>query len=95
MGIVGIVPGAKHFVTDDLYADQYVFVNSYGKRIAENGGTPVGVLSSDGYIISRALELCDSFVVTGGARFSPIIFRSWNTRRRPESACWVSALACR
>ena len=75
MGIVGIVPGAKLFTTDDLYADQYVFVNSYGKRIAENGGTPVGVLSSDGYVVSRALELCDSFVFTGGARFFPYHFQ--------------------
>ena len=48
MRIIGIVPGAKLFGSEDLYADQYLFVNGYPKRILANGGTPVGILSSDG-----------------------------------------------
>ena len=75
MRIVGIVPGAKLFGSEDLYADHYLFVNSYPKRVRENGGIPVGLLSSDGYVIPEALELCDSFVFCGGARFYPYHFQ--------------------
>ena len=75
MRIVGIVPGAKLFSSEDLYADQYLFVNGYPKRISENGGTPVGVLSNDGYVIPGCLDVCDSFVFCGGAKFSPYHFQ--------------------
>ena len=71
MRIVGVVPGAKLFGSEDLYADHYLFVNGYPKRIAACGGTPIGILSSDGSVIPEALELCDSFVFCGGARCSP------------------------
>ena len=39
--IVGVVPTAHLFETDDFYKDNYIFVNNYGKRIAENGGVAV------------------------------------------------------
>ena len=58
MRIIGIVPGAKLFGSEDLYADQYLFVNGYPKRILANGGTPVGILSSDGYAAEDSLSLC-------------------------------------
>ena len=74
MRIIGVVPGAKLFGSEDLYADQYLFVNGYPKRISACGGTPIGILSSDGYVIERALELCDAFVFCGGARFYPYHF---------------------
>ena len=74
MRIIGVVPGAKLFGSEDLYADQYLFVNGYPKRISVCGGTPIGILSSDGYVIERALELCDAFVFCGGARFYPYHF---------------------
>ena len=45
------------------------------KRIAACGGTPIGILSSDGSVIPEALELCDSFVFCGGARFYPYHFQ--------------------
>lgn len=38
MRIVGVVPGAKLFGSEDLYADHYLFVNGYPKRIAACGG---------------------------------------------------------
>ena len=75
MRLIGIVPGAKLFGSEDLYADQYLFVNGYPKRISANGGTPVGLLSSDGYIIPGALEACSAFVFCGGARFYPYHFQ--------------------
>ena len=74
MRIIGVVPGAKLFGSEDLYADQYLFVNGYPKRTSVCGGTPIGILSSDGYVIERALELCDAFVFCGGARFYPYHF---------------------
>ena len=75
MRIIGIVPGAKLFGSEDLYADQYLFVNGYPKRILANGGTPVGILSSDGYAAQDSLALCDAFVFCGGARFYPYHFQ--------------------
>ena len=75
MRIIGIVPGAKLFGSEDLYADHYLFVNGYPKRIAACGGTPIGILSSDGSVIPEALTLCDSFVFCGGARFYPYHFQ--------------------
>ena len=86
MRIVGVVPGAKLFGSEDLYADHYLFVNGYPKRIAACGGTPIGVLSSDGYVIPEALAARASI---------PIIFRSWNTRPDPVSPCSASASVCR
>ena len=74
--VVGIVPGAKLFTSDDLYADQYFFVNAYPKRIADYGGTPVGVMCSDGYAVASSLELCDAFVFCGGSRFFPYHFQT-------------------
>ena len=58
MRIIGIVPGAKLFGSEDLYADQYLFVNGYPKRILANGATPIGILSSDGYAAQDSLALC-------------------------------------
>lgn len=75
MRTIGIVPGARLFESDDLYADHYLFVNGYPKRISENGGAPVGVLSSDGYVIARSLDICDAFVFCGGAKFYPYHFQ--------------------
>ena len=69
MRIIGVVPGAKLFGSEDLYADQYLFVNGYPKRILANGAVPVGILSSDGYAAEESLSLCDAFVFCGGARF--------------------------
>ena len=39
MRIIGVVPGAKLFGSEDLYADQYLFVNGYPKRISVCGGS--------------------------------------------------------
>lgn len=73
--IVGIVPTAKLFQTDDLYSDNYIFVNNYIKRVVENDGIPVGIVSEDGYAIDEELGLCDSFLICGGARIYPYHFQ--------------------
>ena len=43
--------------------------------IAACGGTPIGILSSDGYAAEDSLSLCDAFVFCGGARFYPYHFQ--------------------
>ncbi len=89
MRIVGVVPGAKLFGSGDLYADHYLFVNGYPKRIAACGGTPIGILSSDGSVIPEALELCDSFVFCGGARFYPYHFQVMEYAARSEAVLGI------
>ena len=39
--IIGVVPTARLFENDDPYQDNYVFVNSYVRRVAEAGGVPI------------------------------------------------------
>lgn len=73
--IVGIVPTARLFQNDDFYADNYIFVNNYIKRVVENNGIPVGIVSNDGYAIVDELELCDSFLICGGGRIYPYHFQ--------------------
>ncbi len=74
--IVGIVPSARLFETDDYYKDQYFFVNNYAKRVAQAGGVPVGLLADDGYILPRPLETCDAFLFCGGRRILPYHFQA-------------------
>ncbi|MEA5060649.1 MAG: gamma-glutamyl-gamma-aminobutyrate hydrolase family protein [Candidatus Pelethousia sp.] len=69
--VIGIVPTARLFDTDDPYKDQYIFVNNYGKRILENGGIPLGILSADGKVAEEALELCQGFLLCGGSKLWP------------------------
>ena len=74
--IVGIVPSARLFENEDLYQDQYCFVNNYGLRVARNGGTPIGLLSEDGRLFEEALELTDSILICGGSRIYPYHFQA-------------------
>lgn len=74
--IVGIVPTAHLFETDDFYQDNYTFVNNYSKRVVENGGIPMGLLANDGQAFEDALARCDAFVICGGARIFPYHFQT-------------------
>ena len=74
--IIGLVPTARLFDTDDYYKDNYLFVNNYAKRVAENGGVPLGVLAADGYAIEESLQACDGFVFCGGNRIFPYHFQA-------------------
>ena len=73
---VGVVPNAHLFETDDPYKDQYIFVNNYARRIAANGGIPLGILPTDGYALEETLEECDAFVFCGGNRIFPYHFQA-------------------
>ena len=69
--IIGVVPTARLFENDDPYQDNYVFVNSYIRRVAEAGGVPVGLLSVDGTLAPGALESCDALLLCGGRKIWP------------------------
>lgn len=69
--VIGIVPTARLFDTEDPYKDQYIFVNNYVRRILDNGGTPLGVLSVDGRVAAEALGLCRGFLLCGGNKLWP------------------------
>lgn len=89
--IVGLVPSAKLFKNNDPYSDKYEFVNSYVKRIEESDGTAVGVLSNDGYVNQSTLDICDSFIITGGLQIHPYHFQvvehCYNTGKKLLGIC--------
>ena len=64
---VGIVPFAEPFTTDNVYADKYFFTNTYCQRVHDVGLNPIGVLPVDRKLRGSVLELCDCFVIQGGA----------------------------
>lgn len=74
--IVGIVPFAKLFETDDYYKDNYIFSNSYVLRVAESGGVPMGILGVDGYAVEEALDRCDAILICGGRKIFPYHFQA-------------------
>lgn len=65
--IVGIVPFANPFTTDNVYADKYFLTNTYGERAADVGLNPIGVMPVDLKIQGSVLELCDCFMIQGGS----------------------------
>lgn len=89
--IVGLVPSAKLFKNDDPYSDKYEFVNSYVKRIEEVGGNVLGILPNDGYISQNSLDICDSFVISGGLQIHPYHFQvvehCYNTGKKLLGVC--------
>ena len=74
--IIGIIPSANLFETDDIYNDRYYFINNYPKRVYKNGGVPIGILANDGYALKESLENADSILVCGGNRILPYQFQA-------------------
>jgi len=67
---IGIVPRAD--LGDPNLSnmnDFYRMGNNYAKRIHEAGGIPVGLVPVDYWLCEEALEMCDGFLVQGGAGF--------------------------
>lgn len=74
--VIGIVPAA--FVgppNKSVMEDYYKLGNNYIKRVTEAGGLPVGLAPSDKWLTREALEMCDGFLVQGGAAFRPYHFQ--------------------
>ena len=69
---VGIVPYAPDFgKTESRYNDKYYFTDTYAERALEAGLLPLGVLPVRERIRSDILELCDAFILQGGAAINP------------------------
>lgn len=73
---IGIVPAS--FIGDPAVSameDFYKLGNNYTKRITEAGGIPICLAPADNWLAQEALELCDGFLVQGGAEFYPYHFQ--------------------
>ena len=74
--VIGIVPASMTLETnEECMQDYYKLGNNYTKRIVEAGGIPFGIAPSDNWVMEEALELCDAFLVQGGAEFYPYHFQ--------------------
>ena len=74
--IVGIVPKSVVLSTNEsCMQDFYHLGNNYVKRVAEAGGTPVGLAPVDNWLSEEQLNMCDTFLVQGGAAFFPYHFQ--------------------
>ena len=56
-------------------SDFYRLGNNYIKRVIEAGATPIGLAPYDFWLTEEALEMCDGFLVQGGAEFYPYHFQ--------------------
>ena len=74
--IVGVVPKSMVLSTNEsCMQDFYYLGNNYVKRVAEAGGTPVGLAPVDNWLSEEQLNMCDTFLVQGGAAFYPYHFQ--------------------
>ena len=74
--IIGVVPSA--FVGDadkSCMDDHYKLGNNYIKRVHEAGGIPIGLAPIDKWVTEDELNMCDAFLVQGGAEFYPYHFQ--------------------
>ena len=73
---IGIIPASFIGNPDEsCMQDYYKFGNNYAKRISESGCIPIGLIPVDNRISKEQLELCDGFLVQGGAEFFPYHFQ--------------------
>ena len=74
--IIGVVPACELYGMEksSMY-DRYLLGNNYVKRVTEAGCTPIGVGPVDAWVSEDVLDVCDGFVVQGGADFSPYHFQ--------------------
>ena len=74
--IVGIVPKSVVLSTNEsCMQDFYHLGNNYVKRVAEAGGVPIGLAPVDNWLSEEQLNMCDTFLVQGGAAFFPYHFQ--------------------
>ena len=92
--IIGLVPTATLFTGPDPFKDQYVFVNNYPKRIQQNGGVPIGLVSVDGNLPPQALEVCQGFLLCGGGKLWPYHMQVISHAMARHKPCWAFAWEC-
>ncbi|MBR5472688.1 MAG: gamma-glutamyl-gamma-aminobutyrate hydrolase family protein [Clostridia bacterium] len=89
---IGIVPKSLTIKENNsCMQDYYQLGNNYIKRVAEAGVTPVGLCPMDNWISEEQLDMCDAFLVQGGAAFFPyhfqIIHHAITTGKRMLGIC--------
>ena len=74
--IIGIAPAPLMGGPEEsCAADHYKMICNYVNRVHEAGCTPIGLAPVNYRLTEEALELCDAFVVQGGAEFYPYHFQ--------------------
>ena len=74
--IIGLVPASNiGDMAQSNMTDFYKVGNTYVKRVVEAGCVPMALAPADNWLTQEALELCDGFVVQGGAEFYPYHFQ--------------------
>ena len=74
--LIGIAPAS--FIgnpKESCMEDYYKLGNNYIKRLVEAGCIPFGLAPSDNLLTEEALDMCDGFLVQGGAEFYPYHFQ--------------------
>ena len=74
--IIGIVPASIMAKPEESsMKDHYKLCNNYIKRTVTAGGVPIGLAPSNDWLTEEAMDLCDGFLVQGGAEFYPYHFQ--------------------
>ena len=74
--LIGIVPASSLSTSEESsMKDHYKLGNNYIKRTVEAGGIPIGLAPSDNWLTEESLDVCDGFLVQGGAEFYPYHFQ--------------------
>lgn len=74
--LIGIAPASLIGKPEEsCMQDIYKLGNNYTKRVVEAGCTPIGLAPADNWLSEEALDLCDGFLVQGGAEFYPYHFQ--------------------
>lgn len=74
--IIGLAPAsAIGNPEESCMSDIYKLGNNYIKRALEAGCTPIGLSPADNWLSEDQLEMCDGFLVQGGAEFYPYHFQ--------------------
>lgn len=73
---IGLVPASNVGNPETSACKEfYRLGNNYTKRIYKAGCMPIGLAPNDNWLPDEALEMCDAFVVQGGAEFYPYHFQ--------------------
>lgn len=73
--IIGIIGNTKLYETNDIFEDNYIFINNYSKRILENNGIPLGILTEEDKYLYESLDKCDAILICGGKKIKPYHFK--------------------
>lgn len=74
--IIGIIGNTNLYQDEDLFKDNYIFVNNYAKRIFENDGIPLGILTEIDEYLYESLDKCDAILICGGHIIKPYHFKT-------------------